>query len=472
MTGKTNNKTRTTAKGRGDHGDRNEAIEGRDRSEGLGLLLADVMASDDVERENLVRYAEDADALGAAERRAVEARVAADPSWRDRLTVLQNFDPRAADPSALDGADENVVPLSQGRPRTRMAWFAMAAAAGLMAIALVPLLSEPGDERGTLAKREAPNTQRPGESVRQDDPVSIPSRSIPLIAAQTTLALGDRVEQPEAGTATDSVEFQIRGVEGDERNVEASSEIAASDAATNPPEEADNLDVGVVDDAGDDAGNGIAEAGAETLLLARLDPIDIPVAYRAPSDFLSREVPRDVVRGAAGGPTLVTWVPDHVAHSATSQPTLYWALSGSLPEAGRVGIVLTSEDDPEPLYEGFQPVDPTQVRQQTPLASLGVSLKAGEVYRWSVFVRVVEGDPSADRIAQGWIEYRAPSEAFATRIAREPRWARAAAYAEQVYWYDALALLVDIDGQHPDRVKARQQLVGFLANAGIDSAAD
>ncbi|MDP6979083.1 MAG: DUF928 domain-containing protein [Myxococcota bacterium] len=423
----------------------------RRRSEGLGLLLADVMASDDSERENLVCYAEDPTSLDAEERRTVEARLASDPGWQDRLSMLQNFDASAAEPSALEGVDENVVPLSQGRPRSRFAWVAVAAAAGLMAVALIPLLTQPEDEGGPLVKREVLDHRAPGDVAPRDLPHSVPSSEAP-----TSIALDDVAKPPQLDSMTDFPEPQRTATEALEQGSEVPSEIVAS----NPSE--------ALRDVADDSAN----ADDQALLVAQLDPIDIPVAYRAPAEFLSRDVPRDIVRGAANGPTLVSWVPDHVAHSATSQPTLYWTLSGSLPEASQVGVVLTAEDAAEPLYEGVHPVDATRERQQTALSSLGVSLEPGEIYRWSVFVRVVDGDPSADRIAQGWVEYRAPSDDFAARVADEPRNARAAAYAEQGYWYDALALLVDIDAQHPDRAKAREQLTGFLAEAGIASASD
>ena len=75
-----------------------------DRDEKLSLLLADVYQSDERALELLVKYASDPASLDAGERNEVEARLARDASWQDRLRVLQNFDSAMAfdDADALD----------------------------------------------------------------------------------------------------------------------------------------------------------------------------------------------------------------------------------------------------------------------------------------------------------------------------------------------------------------------------------
>lgn len=392
------------------------------RADGLGLLWADVLATGAEDRETLVQYADAPESLAPEARRAFEAKLDAEPAWRDRVSVLRNFDPLAASEEDLTDADENVVPLSAGRRRAWVPWIGVAAAAGLMAIAVLPLLGERESEK-TAANP-------PGVEATPLSEIAVQDSALAAVEPAVPAPVEDAVIVPEV-------------VEPEPRLAEATASPEAEAAA---PERM---------------------PASEPILIAALDPVH----YLAPEDALLRESPGDLVRGTSGGPALVAWVPDHVAHSATAQPTLYWELGGELEDGHEVSVVLTAENEPEPLYEGVHVIDAKRVRQETNLASLGVSLTPGEVYRWSVVVRAASGDPSADRIAQGWVEYRAPSRELVDRFAEARRGNRAAHYAERGYWYDALALLVEFEREHPGDADARERLVGFLAKAGITPVA-
>jgi len=400
----------------------------RERDEGLGLLLADVLKSDELEHQTLLRYAEDPGALAAEDRLAFEARLAEDPGLRDRLAVLRRFDPSdtAADPSEDDGV---VVAMAARTRRAWMPWVGLAAAAGLASVIVLPRL-------GQDATPDSSSSTLPVAAVQ------VPSHGD---AEEISEALVVSPAPPASAPASSEVVALERGPEVAAVETAVAREVAVAEPADPVVEE---------------------PAREEILLAAHFEAAQ----YRPPADLLGRVAVGAVVRGSTSGPALVAWVPDHVAHSATPQPTLYWSLEGDGATEHEIGLVVTSESASEPLYEGAQAVDASGTWQHSDLAALGVALQSGEIYRWSVFVRTAEGAPAVDRIAQGWIEYREPSKDQRSALATATAGSRAARYAEQGYWYDALALLADFASEHPDDPDARDRLEGFLEAAGVATA--
>ncbi|MCP4036105.1 MAG: DUF928 domain-containing protein [bacterium] len=403
-------------------------------NERWGLLFADLYASDERDLEILVRYAEDPEALCLEDRRKVEARLAADPSWHDRLRVLQRFDAAVVDDEGNEeeGRLAEVIPLPRRVGPGVAAWVAVAAAAALA------LWFGVGFE-------DASNPARKPALIVHDEPSRPPAHEIiaPPAPPATSVESVDEVE-----LAIEAVKTPVRREIESPRHERVAAEQPRAET-TPPAREVPTLEAVPV---------------PEPIVLAMLEPVH----YAAPADRALRGMPGGLLRGEGARVLLEAWVPDHVARSASAQPVLFWAMAGELPATHRLGFALTSETDPEPLYEGELASPQTPGRQSIDLSALTVALSEGTIYRWTVFVRAPSSDPSEDRIAQGWVQYQAAPDSLARQTQSGSLAERAAVYAESGYWYDALQLLVALEDAHPGRTKPREVLASFLAEAGIE----
>ena len=122
------------------------------------------------------------------------------------------------------------------------------------------------------------------------------------------------------------------------------------------------------------------------------------------------------VRGVAANlPTLRALVPDHVAHTARSQPTLLWDLGGLPPETAELvfRFRLTSQEKIDPLIEVVLEPPSRPGLQRIELAEFEFSLETGHEYQWSVTLVSGSDRPARDPLTLGWIERVEGPEALA-----------------------------------------------------------
>jgi hypothetical protein len=164
-------------------------------------------------------------------------------------------------------------------------------------------------------------------------------------------------------------------------------------------------------------------------------------------------------------PQVWALAPDHTGLTTRDQPSLYWYVLK--PVASRIEITaftsqgiktLLDESVASPVAAGVQRMD---------LARYGVRLEPGVEYRWSVSL---EGDPK-QRSNSVAIEFVAASPALAQRIASTPRTERAAVYAGEGIWYDAIAALGELIEQSPNDAALRMQRAALLEQVGLKEAA-
>ena len=192
--------------------------------------------------------------------------------------------------------------------------------------------------------------------------------------------------------------------------------------------------------------------------LSALAPGGLTVAIAAdqPSamaDAMPHYVPP--MRGAPGGRTgggsrgikgpdlsIAVLAPDHVGLTAGDQPTLYWYASGSVDQP--VEFAITADNVETPLTDVKLPSPAPAGVNAVKLKQLGVHLKPGTPYQWSISI-VRNGDArSADLVASGYVEFD-PAK---------PKPAEAAAAAQAGLWYDA----VDLAAGQPARAALLEQV--------------
>jgi hypothetical protein len=173
-------------------------------------------------------------------------------------------------------------------------------------------------------------------------------------------------------------------------------------------------------------------------------------------------------RGAEELPFVAVIAPDHVGHTVSEQPALYWFVSRRSPV--RVEITLIDSS-------GIKPVVETSITSAEPgihrfsLADHDVRLKPGEEYQWSVSLVADDKQRSNDVVSQGSVQLVAPSPQLQARLAGLPLSAQARVYAAEGVWYDAIAAISESIAREPDNRELRTARAALLEQVDLKDAA-
>ena len=198
---------------------------------------------------------------------------------------------------------------------------------------------------------------------------------------------------------------------------------------------------------------------------------DARVRYRAPAGASPRPRLESVVhlgRGRDGeGREMrgVAVVPEHVGRTRLAAPTVFWHLSGFVPEAGEFLLRIARADAGDPLIEMALRGWPGVGLQETSFASLGIDLPVAMTYRWSVLYVASAASPPRP-VAEGWIQrYPAPAAPSAATGEASPL-SRVRDAAGAGFWYDAFA------AAHPAGGVLEQAERGLLVDVGLERLLD
>jgi hypothetical protein len=415
-------------------------------SEGLTVLLADILSEGAPDPELLVRYADNPSVLSPEERQMVERLLAESPQVRDQLKVLKRFElPADRGASArksgswLSNSLARIRRLFEARPI--LAWAPAIAVAALALLLIYPSAfsrlrlnrslepaSEPVPEQ--LADDPTPSTvhlDRTLEPAREPVPERIADEPTP-----STVHL-DRTLEP----AIEPVPEQF----ADEQTLD---KTPATPAAPVP----DSIVVAVV----------------------------MP-EYRAPQGLTPR------LRSALGGGHLgarsrliMVLAPEHVGQTASEAPSLYWYLS-EIPKAGGfefwIGSVDTGSVPGQPSSASAGEDSDTWARKDLPtparpglqrilLSDYGVELEVGVEYSWTI-------SSGLDANASGWIKRVELPASAAKRLTEVNLGEAPAIYAEAGLWYDALSSLLELISDHPNNERLRTARLELLRQGGFEA---
>jgi hypothetical protein len=194
---------------------------------------------------------------------------------------------------------------------------------------------------------------------------------------------------------------------------------------------------------------------------------DAGVRYEPPRRGAPRNKLGGGLRFAAVGShsrvTLHAFAPDHVAHTRSPSPVLYWYVDPLPALHESIEFTLIDEASIDPVAEvqlvrpdrpGFQSVD---------LAALGVELAPEVEYEWSVALVVDRWDRSRDRVRTGYLRYVAENPQLAAPAGD----ATPAQLARAGLWYDALERISGEIEADPAAAQLRVQRAALLGQAGF-----
>jgi hypothetical protein len=170
-------------------------------------------------------------------------------------------------------------------------------------------------------------------------------------------------------------------------------------------------------------------------------------------------------------PALYAIVPNHVAQSASKQPSLFWYLDGELPRSAKIELTLIDDEAVAPLIETTLKNPDRPGLYRIDLADYGVNLSPGKEYEWSVSIVMDPADRSQDIMATGWIERVPRSDGLSARLASEGEDRSVHVFADEGLWYDALTALGDQMQRNPDDRELREVRSSLLRQVGLDTVA-
>ncbi|MDH5473278.1 MAG: DUF928 domain-containing protein [Gammaproteobacteria bacterium] len=172
-------------------------------------------------------------------------------------------------------------------------------------------------------------------------------------------------------------------------------------------------------------------------------------------------------RGVMGDkPAIHALAPNHTGFTASEQPTLSWYMSK--PSSMRFEFMLIDDEGTEPLLE--LTLDAAQLKrgiQSLNLADHGVKLKPGVQYQWSVSLIPEESNRSNDIVSGGIIERQTLEDSLELKLNKANPTEDVFIYAEEGYWYDAIASLTKLIEKDPGNELLKKQRAELIHQGGL-----
>jgi len=192
--------------------------------------------------------------------------------------------------------------------------------------------------------------------------------------------------------------------------------------------------------------------------------------YKPPA--AAGNIPARVSGGARGegiDVVLIALVPNHVALTTQSQPSLFWFQSK--PAKAKFELTVVEPKKPKPLVSLTAPQADKPGIHRVKLAKYKIELQPDVAYEWSVAIVPDAENRSKDVIAKGVIKRITPPGDLANGVAQMSDLERAAAYGQAGIWYDAFESVSNAIEAHPDDASLRAQRASLLQQVGLSEAA-
>lgn len=184
-------------------------------------------------------------------------------------------------------------------------------------------------------------------------------------------------------------------------------------------------------------------------------------------------------RGCAfGNPAnLIALMPaENIGLTSDVYPRFYWYMPTS--QAQFVEFTLTQVSEAEtaivPLYTTRFAVtgEPGIVSLQLPETASIPPLQEGDRYRWQVAAFCNPQSENGDLQVEGWVQYQPPAEELATELAAASDAEKAALYASNGYWFDAIEQLATLTAATPEADDLQADWAELLHSVGLDDLAN
>ena len=178
-------------------------------------------------------------------------------------------------------------------------------------------------------------------------------------------------------------------------------------------------------------------------------------------------------------PNITVLAPKEAAVTTSEQPSLFWFQAGPMPEkvikTARIEVTLLDPKNPKPLLKVTSPLSGDKQAgsglRRVALGKQKVSLQPGVNYKWTVALIPDPANRSQDVVTSASIQRIEPSKELAAALKTAAPGDKAAVYAQNGVWYDAVeAITAQID-KEPKNGDLRKQRGELLKQGGLKDAA-
>ncbi len=149
-------------------------------------------------------------------------------------------------------------------------------------------------------------------------------------------------------------------------------------------------------------------------------------------------------------------------------PTFWFYVPYSLTPKLPVEFVL-QDDDGNYVYKGSLTASQKQAGiVKLRLPSTAGPLEVGKMYKWYF---LVDCDPDAPPLVEGWVERRAMNPTLMSQLKNATPRQRVTLYAANGFWHDALTTLAELRSANPGDTTLSRDWVSLLHSVGLDAIA-
>jgi hypothetical protein len=168
---------------------------------------------------------------------------------------------------------------------------------------------------------------------------------------------------------------------------------------------------------------------------------------------------------------LMAVAPEHVGFTSNAQPVLRWYISGAWDKEILFTMNEVGSTSPDPVAEAKIDGPDKEGIYQIRLADYNVTLKPGVDYEYFLSIVVNEKERSGDVVSSAAIRYVEPSKELTELLKNTPKEKAHYAYAENGYYYDAVASVSNLIDANPNDEGLRVQRGALLAQVKLGNAA-
>jgi hypothetical protein len=172
-----------------------------------------------------------------------------------------------------------------------------------------------------------------------------------------------------------------------------------------------------------------------------------------------------------GSPALYVLVPNHVAQTASSQPSLFWFVDNAPGAQARMEFTLLDEDGIEPLVQARLETPEAAGIYRIRLSEYGVELKQGIEYEWSVAMVLDPEKSGKDIVSTGWIDRVGRADGLDEQLSSAGGKQAVNVLAQEGLWYDALTTLGDQLEKRPTDAGLTDARAALLQQVGLAEVA-
>jgi len=151
--------------------------------------------------------------------------------------------------------------------------------------------------------------------------------------------------------------------------------------------------------------------------------------------------------------------------TADAYPTIFVKVPQSQPVTAEF---IFWDENSQPIYQTKVPLTGTPGIISFKLPNSAGPLAIGKRYKWTVAVICDNSDRTGDLVVKGWLQRAEVSSALSTQLNSADPLQKAKLYAQNRFWYDTVAILIELRRSRPTDVQVTAEWQELLQSVGLN----